>query len=128
MGWKYLNTKPKAEKVDKSIRGIIQDMAGGKSAHRVDALKFGLYGALRQRGSAKHPFAQLRCPDKSCAAHHNPVSYLSQGNSVDCTRHKNGFGSSFFGTTSTSKVMECSKCGHPRTDHCTWCKGCRRPF
>ena len=123
MGWKYLNAKLKTKDIDESIRGIIQGMAGGDSAHQADALKFGLYGALRQEATG-HPFAQLRCSDTNCTAHGHPVSYLSQGNNIDCTRHV-GWGS-WFGAT--SKGMECSECGHPRTDHCTWCKGCRRAF
>ena len=124
MGWKYLDANLKAEKIDESVQGVIHDMAGGDAAHQADALKFGLYGALRREGAAKHPFARLRCPDKSCDAHNHPVSYPISGNATSCTKHK-GWG---WGGLTTPKVMECSECGHAREDQYTWCKGCRRMF
>ena len=130
MGWKYLDANLRKVRVDESIREVIHDMAGGDAAHQADALKFGLYGALRARQecAANHPFARLRCPDASCKAHHNPVSYLDPGNSINCTRHNVGGWGRAFGSPVTPKIMECSECGHARTDRCTWCKGCRRMF
>jgi len=125
MGWKHLDAQLKAKNVNTPIRETIQGMAGGRAAHQADALKFGLYGALRQKGPANRSFARLRCPDATCEARRQPVSYLSLGNNLTCTKHK-GWGG-WFGAVST-KVMECSECGHTRTDHCTWCKGCRRIF
>ena len=126
MGWKHLDTQLKAEDVNKPVREIIQGMAGGHATHQADALKFGLYGALRQQVPANRSFARLRCPITTCEARRQPVSYLSLGNSLTCTKH-GGWGLSWSSAVST-KVMECSECGHARTDHCTWCKGCRRIF
>ena len=122
MGWKYLDARLKAEKVNESIREIIQGMAGGNAPHQVDALKFGLYGALRQKGSTNRSFAQLRCCDVTCEARRQPVSYASLGNDITCPKHNTWF------SAVGDKVMECSECGHARTDHYTWCKGCRRMF
>jgi len=122
MGWKDLDGMLKARKINESVRGIIHGMAGGDAAHQTDALKFGLYGALRQKGSTSHPFAQLRCPNTACNVHPQLVSYLSLGNSTGCTSR------GWFGRAGTTKPMVCSECSHPRTDHCSWCKGCRRMF
>jgi len=127
MGWKHLDAKLKTEEMDSSIREIIQGMAGGRAIHQTDALKFGLYGVLRRKGSANHSFARLRCPEKTCEAHRQPVSCPAPGNSNNCTGHEVRWGRNgpIFTTT---KTMECSECGHARTDNCTWCKGCRRVF
>jgi len=126
MGWECLGAKLRTEEIDESIRGVIRGMAGGNVPHQSDALKFGLYGALRQERAANHPFARLRCPDKSCKAHQRPVSYPVSGNSISCTRHEGG-GWLGLGPT-TPKIMECSECGHAREDQYPWCKGCRRMF
>ena len=123
MGWKHLNAELETEKIDESIRGIIQGMAGGNAAHQADALRVGLYGAFQRKGATNHPFAQLRCTTKGCTARQSPVSYLSLGSSTGCTKHAFSWSSS-----TTPRIMECSECGHPRTDHYTWCKGCRRMF
>ena len=125
MGWKHLGTQPKAENVHKPIREIIQGMAGGRVSHQANALKFGLYGALRKKKPASLSFARLRCADTTCEAHFQPVSYLSLGNSLTCVRHRDRWGRS---SDISAGIMECNECGHPRTDHCTWCKGCRRVF
>ena len=124
MGWKYLDALPETERINGSIQEIIQGMAGGHAAHKTDALKFGLYDALRQKGSTNLTFAQLRCPVTTCEARRQPVSHLSLGNGINCTKHK-GWG---WFTGERPKMMECSECGHARTDHCTWCKGCRGAF
>ena len=125
MGWKHLDAQLK-EEVNEPIREIIQGMAGGHAAHQADALKFGLYGALRQKGSANRSFAWLRCPDVACKGRRKLVSCLSLGNSLTCPKHKDLVWSGF--SAVSTKIMECSECGHTRTDHCTWCKGCRRIF
>ena len=124
MGWKHLD-QLKAE-VNEPIREIIQGMAGGHAAHRADALKFGLYDALRRKGSANRSFARLRCPDAACKERRKPISCLSLGYRLTCPKH-NDLNWTGFDAVS-AKVMECSECGHARTDHCTWCKGCRRIF
>ena len=103
------------------MREIIQRMAEGDVAHQADGLKFGLYNALRQRGMGDYPFARLRCPHKGCANYDSPVSYTALGDGIRCTMHK-GSGAA------TAGVMECTECGHARTDRFTWCKGCRRMF
>jgi len=126
VGWKYLDARLKEEDVNKPIREIIQGMAEGHAAHQADALKFGLYGALRRKGSDDRSFARLRCPDATCKARRQSVSYISLGNSLTCTQH-GPLGLGWYGGADT-KIMECSECGHARTDHCTWCKGCRRIF
>lgn len=122
MGWKHLDAKLGTEKIGESIRGVIHGMAGGDGIHQADALKFGLYGALRREGVTNHPFARLRCRDVGCEAHNHPVS-LDPGNKGGCTRHKGAWGLS-----APPKVMECSECGRARTDQYTWCKGCRKMF
>ena len=122
MGWKYLDAQLKTESANKPIREIIQGMAGGHATHQTDALKFGLYDALRQKGSANRSFARLRCPDATCEARRQPVSYLSLGDSLTCVGHGPGR------KAVSTKIMECSECGHARTDYCNWCKGCRRIF
>jgi hypothetical protein len=128
-GWKHLDAQLEAENVNKPVREIIQGMAGGDAVHQADALKFGLYGALRQKGSANRSFARLRCPDTTCEARRQPVSYTSLGNNLTCMKHGVG-GWGWHGAYGggSNKIMECSECGHARTDHCTWCKGCRRIF
>ena len=128
MGWKHLNTQLKAESVKKPIREVIQGMAGGHAAHQADALKFGLYGALREKGPTNTAFALLRCPETTCEARRQPVSYLSLGDSLTCTKHQGPWGSWLGAPIPGTKIMECSDCGHARTDHCTWCKGCQRIF
>ena len=126
MGWKYLDAQLKEENVNKPVQEIIQGMAGGHAGHQADALKFGLYGALRRKGSADRSSARLRCPDATCEAHRQSVSYISLGNGFTCTKQECGGWS--WSSGAGTKIMECSECGHPRTDHCTWCKGCRRIF
>lgn len=121
MGWKYLDAQVRKETVDESIRGVIRGMAEGDAAHQADALKFGLYAALRARQGwgTKYPFALLRCPDAGCASL-RPVSYLDplRRNNFCSSRHEDW----------RRKAMECSQCGRARKDQCTWCKGCRRLF
>ena len=109
MGWKYLDAKLKAEEIDESIREIIHGMAGGNAAHQTDALNFGLYDALRQKGSADHSFARLRCPYAPCEARRQPVSYLTLGDSISCTNHEIGGPECFI---RQPQAMECSECGH----------------
>ena len=122
MGWKYSNAELKAEKVNGSIREVVQGMAGGNAPHQADALKFGLYNVLRREGSTNRSLTRLRCRDEACEARRQPVSYASLGNSITCPKH------SARPDAASTKIMECSGCGHARTDHCTWCKGCRRMF
>lgn len=124
MGWEHLNANVETEKTTELIQGIIQSMSEGNVTHQTDGLKFGLYNALRQKGGASYPFAQLRCPDEGCAAHRDPVSYTALGDSLCCTRHKRWS----LGSAATPKEMQCTECGHTRTDRCAWCKGCRRMF
>jgi len=125
IGWKHLDTQLKTENGEKPIQEVIQGMAGGHAAHQADALKFGLYGALRKKGLVNRSFARLRCPDAACEARRQPVSYLSMGNGLTCIKHPSPWGRP---NGVSTKFMECSECGHARTDHCTWCKGCRRIF
>jgi len=129
MGWKHLDAQPEAEKINGSIQEIIQGMARGHAAYKTDALKFGLYDVLRQKGSANNTFAQLRCPVTTCEARRQPVSYLSLRNDITCTKHPiPPFIDIGFPTGERVKMMVCSECGHARKDHCTWCKGCRGMF
>jgi hypothetical protein len=124
MGWEHLDAKLETEKTIELIQEIIQGMTEGNAIHQADGLKFGLYNALRQGGATNYPFARLRCPDAGCAAHSDPVSYTSLGDSICCTRHRRWS----LGSAATPKVMACTECGHARADSCTWCKGCRRIF
>ena len=126
MGWKHLGTQPKVENVHKPVREIIQGMAGGRVAHRANALKFGLYDALRQKKPANLSLVRLRCSDTACWAHRQPISYLSLGNSLTCVNHRDRWDRS--SDISASMIMECSECSHPRTDRWTWCRGCRGVF
>jgi hypothetical protein len=123
MGWERLDAKLGVERINESIRVIVQGMAGGHAKHQTDALKFGLYDVLRQKGSAKHSFARLRCPDVTCEGHRQPVS-CPAGNSSACTKRKDRG----FWPSTCSKIMQCSECGHVRKDHYTWCGGCRGMF
>lgn len=123
MGWKYSDANLKEEKATELIQELIQGMAEGNASHQANGLKFGLYNALRQRGMGDYPFAQLRCRQTDCKYHRCPVSYADLDDSIYCTRH-NGSSSG----TSTLGVMECTKCGHTRTDRFSWCQGCRGMF
>lgn len=115
-GWKHLGGKLKAERKT-SVLELIKGMEGGGAIHRVDALKFGLYSALRRKGPAQGALALLQCSTEGCSANKDPVSYDALGAGIICPKH-------LFSTPH----MKCSECGHTRVDHCNWCKGCRRLF
>lgn len=116
-GWKHLSTNLKTERTGTSVLDLIKGMQGGDATHRVDALKFGLYCALRQKGPAKNTLALLRCSSEKCSANANPISFDAMGGKVICPKHR----------VSTPSMI-CSECGHTRADHGNWCKGCRRLF
>lgn len=122
MGWEYMDAQLETEKINESIREIIQGMAGGHAVHQADALKFGLYRARQQNGAANCSFARLRCIDRACEARCQPVSPFSPGDGIKCTKRAGWFG------TMCNLTMVCSDCGHARIDHCSWCKGCRSMF
>ena len=115
MGWKHLGAELKTEIATSSVQGLIKGMADGGAAHQADALRFGLYAALRLKGPNVSHLALLKCADKKCEGHNNPVSYQSLGRGIACTE-------------CWSESMVCADCGHARVDHCTWCKGCRGLF
>lgn len=110
------------KEINESVREIIYGMAGGQAAYQADALKFGLYRALRQMGTGNCSLPRLRCTSTACEAHRKPVSSFCLGNSIKCTKRGDPFG------TVCNLTMKCSGCGRVRTDHCTWCKGCRSMF
>lgn len=122
MGWEHLDAQLETKEINESIREIIHGMAGGQAAHQADALKFGLYSVLQQKGTPIRAFARLRCTYRACEAHRQPISLFSQGNGIKCTKRTGLF------DTVCNQTMECSECGHAHTDHCNWCKGCRSVF
>jgi len=118
MGWKHLGAELKTDSTKTSVLEFIKGMEGGDAAHRADALKFGLYNALRQKSPAQSTLAMLRCTGRKCPANESPVSYLTLGGKISCPRHYK----------SDEQTMKCSECGHERVDHYVLCKGCRRLF
>ena len=127
MGWKYLDANLEEEKATELIQERIERMAEGGLVHQADGLRFGLYNALRQRGMENYPYAQLRCSHKDCVTHDRLVSCTNLGDNIHCTGHKDARGRSL-GDAAGSGVLECTECGHLRTDRFTWCEGCRRMF
>jgi len=117
IGWKRLGAELKTEKTASSILGLIKDTAEGHTPHRADALRFGLYKNLRQKGPAKSALALLRCTDEKCLASKNPIYYNTLEGKIGCPRH-----------LSAVQTLKCSECDRARDDYCTWCKGCRRVF
>lgn len=116
-GWKYLGIKFKAEGTTASVLELIKGMEGGNAMHRTDALKFGLYDALRKRGPAKSTLALLRCSTESCSGNKDPISYDALGGGIICPKHQ-----------VSTPFMKCSECGHTRVDYFNRCKGCQRLF
>lgn len=62
-------------------------MEGGEEAHRADALKFGLYNALRLKAPALSTFALLQCTDEKCSANAKPISYSALAGGIVCPKH-----------------------------------------
>jgi len=115
MGWKHLGADMKTETTMTSTLELIKGMAEGGTAHRADALRFGMYNALRQKGPSDGRLALLKCVNEKCKGPVQPVTYRSLGGKIQCAKCR-------------TVNMECSVCGHARRDHCTWCKGCRMLF
>lgn len=120
MEWKHLGAELKTERTTISVLELIKGMEGGDVAHRADALKLGLYNALRQKGPAKSTLAKLRCTDKNCPASQDPISYHDLGGKTGCPRPNH--------RVSGQTIMNCSECGCARVDCSSLCKDCRRLF
>ena len=113
MGWKHLGDELKTERTSSSVLELIKGMAEGHAAHRTDALKFGLYTALRLKDPSNSRRALLVCAEKTCRS--KPVSYQSLGGGTGCAQCRVG-------------KMVCTDCGHARVDRSTWCRSCRKLF
>lgn len=120
MGWKHIGGKLKAERTA-SILEIIKNMKEGNAVHRANALKFGLYNVLRQKGPAKSTLALLRCCDEKCPANKDPISHSNLRGRIVCPDR-------YHSQNLDASGLKCSECDHLREDHYIWCQGCRRVF
>lgn len=115
MGWKRLGAELETEKTTATVLELITGMQGGSARHRADALKFGLYTALRRKDPNSDRLALLKCVREGCQARDQHVSYQSLVGGTICV-------------TCLAGIPACSNCGHVRNDHWTWCEGCRMIF
>ena len=114
---KHLSEELRTERTITSALELIKGMEGGDAAHRANALKLGLYNALRQKDPAKSTLAKLRCIKKTCRANEHPISYHDLGGKAGCP-----------GSHVVQTTMVCSECGSARVDYSRLCNGCRRLF
>lgn len=79
MEWKYLSTKLEVEKTKSSVLELIKGMEGGNAPHRVNALKFGLDKALRQKCVDEGREAEGEPSSTPTAQGHPRISVQSTG-------------------------------------------------